>query len=37
MIQISMPPAGFESVILVSEPPQTYALDSEATGIGNFT
>jgi intergrase/recombinase len=29
-----VPPAGFESAIPVSERPQTYALDSAATGIG---
>jgi hypothetical protein len=30
-----MLPAGFEPTILVSERPQTHALDSTATGIGN--
>jgi hypothetical protein len=29
-----MPPAGFESTILVSERPKTHALDRMATGIG---
>jgi hypothetical protein len=32
--QTSMPPAGFEPIILVSERPQTHALDYAATGIG---
>jgi hypothetical protein len=32
--QTSMPPVGFESTILVSERPQTHALDRTATGIG---
>ena len=32
--QTSMPPAGFEPTILVSERPQTQALDRAATGIG---
>jgi hypothetical protein len=32
--QISMPPAGFEPTILVSERPQTHALDRTTTGIG---
>jgi hypothetical protein len=31
--QTSMPPAGFESAIPVSERPQTHALDRAATGI----
>jgi hypothetical protein len=29
-----MPPVGFEPTILVSERPQTYALDRTVTGIG---
>jgi hypothetical protein len=29
-----MPPVGFEPMILVSERPQTHALDRAATGIG---
>jgi hypothetical protein len=29
-----MPTAGFEPTIPASEPPQTYALDRAATGIG---
>jgi hypothetical protein len=29
-----MPPAEFEPTILVSERPQTHALDRTATGIG---
>jgi hypothetical protein len=29
-----MPPVGFEPKILVSEQPQTHALDRTATGIG---
>jgi hypothetical protein len=29
-----MPPVGFEPTILVSERPQTHALDRAATGIG---
>ena len=33
--QISMPPVGFESTISVGERPQTYALDSAATGTGS--
>ena len=32
--QTSMPPAGFESTIPVSERPQTHALGGAATGIG---
>jgi hypothetical protein len=32
--QTSMPPVGFETTILVSERPQTHALDCTATGIG---
>jgi hypothetical protein len=32
--QTSMPSAGFETTIPVSERPQTYALDRAATGIG---
>jgi hypothetical protein len=32
--QTSMPPVGFETTILVSERPQTHALDRTATGIG---
>jgi hypothetical protein len=32
--QTSMPPAGFEHTIPVSERPQTHALDRAATGIG---
>jgi hypothetical protein len=32
--QTSMPPVGFEPTILVSERPQTHALDRTATGIG---
>jgi hypothetical protein len=32
--QTSMPPLGFEPTILVSERPQTHALDRAATGIG---
>ena len=32
--QTTMPPAGFEPTILVSERPQTHALDRTATGIG---
>jgi hypothetical protein len=32
--QTSMPPAGFDPTIPVSEQPQTQALDREATGIG---
>jgi hypothetical protein len=32
--QTSMPPAGFEPKIPVSERPQTHALDRAATGIG---
>jgi hypothetical protein len=31
-----MPPVGFEPIILVSERPQTHALDRTATGIGNI-
>jgi len=34
--QISMPPVGFEPTISAGERPQTYALDSAATGIGVF-
>jgi hypothetical protein len=33
--QTSMPPVRFEPTILVSERPQTHALDRTATGIGN--
>ena len=33
--QTSMPPAGFEPTIPVSERPQTYPLDRAATGIGS--
>jgi hypothetical protein len=34
----SMPPVGFEPTIPASAPPQTYTLDSAATGIGrHFT
>jgi hypothetical protein len=33
--QTSMPPMGFEPTILVSERPQTHALDRTATGIGS--
>jgi hypothetical protein len=33
--QTSMPPVGVEPTILVSERPQTHALDRMATGIGN--
>jgi hypothetical protein len=29
-----MPPVGFEPIILISERPQTHALDRAATGIG---
>jgi hypothetical protein len=29
-----MPPVGFERTLLVSERPQTHALDRTATGIG---
>jgi len=32
---ISMPPAGFESAVLASERPQTYALHCAATGFGD--
>jgi hypothetical protein len=32
--QTSMPPSGFEPTILVTERPQTHALDRTATGIG---
>jgi hypothetical protein len=32
--QPSMPPVGFEPMILVSERPKTHALDRTATGIG---
>jgi hypothetical protein len=32
----SMPLAGFEPTISASERPQTYALDSAATGIGIY-
>ena len=32
--QTSMPSAGFEPAIPVSEPPQTHTLDRTATGIG---
>jgi len=32
--QTSMPPAGFQPPIPVSEGPQTHALDRAATGIG---
>jgi hypothetical protein len=32
--QTSMPPVGFEPMILVSERPKTHALDRKATGIG---
>jgi len=32
--QASMPPAGFEAIIPVSERPQTHAFDSAATGFG---
>jgi hypothetical protein len=31
-----MPPVGFEPTILVSERPQTQALDRTATGIGKL-
>jgi hypothetical protein len=31
-----MPPVGFEPTILVSERPQTHALDPASTGIGCF-
>jgi hypothetical protein len=31
-----MPPVEFEPTILVSERPQTHALDRKATGIGWF-
>jgi hypothetical protein len=34
--QTSMPPVGFERTILVSERPQTHALDRTDTGIGNY-
>jgi hypothetical protein len=30
-----MPQAGFEPTVLVSERPQTHALDRTASGIGN--
>ena len=30
-----MPPAGLEPIIPASERPQTHALDSAATGLGN--
>ena len=33
--QTSMPPVGFEPTISAGERPQTYALDSTATGTGN--
>jgi hypothetical protein len=32
--QTSMPPAGFEPEIAASERPQTYTIDSAASGIG---
>jgi len=32
--QTSMPQAGFETTISAGERPQTYALDSAATGTG---
>jgi hypothetical protein len=32
--QTSMPPAGFEPTVPVSERPPTHALDRKATGIG---
>jgi hypothetical protein len=35
--QTSMPPAGFEPTILVSERPKTHALERTTTGIGYFT
>jgi hypothetical protein len=35
--QTSMPPVGFEPTILVSEWPQTHALDRTVTGIGSST
>jgi hypothetical protein len=35
--QTSMPPVGFEPTILVSERPQTHALDRTATGIGSVS
>jgi hypothetical protein len=35
--QTSMPPAGFEPTIPVSERPQTHALDRTATGIGSYS
>jgi hypothetical protein len=35
--QTSMPPVGFERMILVSERPKTHALDRTATGIGLST
>ena len=31
-----MPPVGFEPTISAGKRPQTYALDSAATGIGIF-
>jgi hypothetical protein len=34
--QTSMPPVGFEPTILVSERPQTHAVDRTATGIGQL-
>jgi hypothetical protein len=34
--QTSMPPVGFEPIILVSQRPQTHALDRTATGIGEI-
>ena len=34
--QTSMPPAGFEPTIVVSERPQAHALDRAATGIGTL-
>jgi hypothetical protein len=34
--QTSMSPVGFEPTILVSEWPQTHALDRAVTGIGNM-
>jgi hypothetical protein len=31
-----MPPTGFEAAIPAREPPQTYALDRAASGIGDY-
>jgi len=35
--QTSMSPVGFETAILISQRPQTHALDRTATGIGKMS